>query len=423
MLEISWPKLLFLSTFFNNFLRFSQFLTSSCFFPGVGGLRFWDATLLFARGWLAWWSPYRTQDDPMQRLGPLRWYQVGGCLPCQLFQALGREGLEPMGRSRASGIPLLKRLLNMDCPMKKRREGCAFCLPFSWKSRNPHKLRPYVFQHSLQVGGFHKFSPTALRPSSKTSCGLIWKWYTPKSNDWLSCSPIKVYQSIWTLHFGGGDFGSCFLIFSYLPTSLCQTVGDAVAWAMAKEKAIKVSQLLLAWLLSAEHQPVPSMRLDFMVKRLGPGKARVIFGEYCEQGACVLGWQGGPPTIWRACLDAALRGWTSHPATEQKGAEVLKIWIWMAGEMALVWFQHCQVIIPVALPHSGLYDWSLRWREAGPSVCWMWQVDEFAAAPGITRVKYSWILMCCHDAGSILWLWQSLKPWIFGQQPSTVMVN
>lgn len=84
--------------------------------------------------------------------------------------------------------------------------------------------------------------------------------------------------------------------------------GDAVAWAMAKEKAIKVSQLLLAWLLSAEHQPVPSMRLDFMVKRLGPGKARVIFGEYCEQGACVLGWQGGPPTIWRACLDAALRG-------------------------------------------------------------------------------------------------------------------
>eukprot|EP00438_Fugacium_kawagutii_P030027 Skav210978 [mRNA] locus=scaffold712:78040:86050:- [translate_table: standard] len=92
--------------------------------------------------------------------------------------------------------------------------------------------------------------------------------------------------------------------------------GDVAAWAMAKEKArrlrdgthaTKISQLLLAWLLSAEHQPVPSMRLDFMVKRLGPGKARVIFGEYCEQGACVLGWQGGPPTIWRACLDAALR--------------------------------------------------------------------------------------------------------------------
>jgi len=84
--------------------------------------------------------------------------------------------------------------------------------------------------------------------------------------------------------------------------------GDTAAWTMAKAKATEISQLLLAWLLSAEHQPVPSMRLDFMVKRLSPGKARVIFGEYCEQGACVLGWQGGPPTIWRACLDAALRG-------------------------------------------------------------------------------------------------------------------
>ena len=140
--------------------------------------------------------------------------------------------------------------------------------------------------------------------------------------------PSKYINPYENYFFWGGDFGSCFLIFSYLPTSLCQTVGDAVAWAMAKEKAIKVSQLLLAWLLSAEHQPVPSMRLDFMVKRLGPGKARVIFGEYCEQGACVLGWQGGPPTIWRACLDAALRGWTSHPATDKKG---LKCWRFGSG--------------------------------------------------------------------------------------------
>lgn len=83
--------------------------------------------------------------------------------------------------------------------------------------------------------------------------------------------------------------------------------GDREAWEMAKEKATSIAQILLAWLLSAEHQPIPSMRLDFMVKRIGPGKARVIFGEYCEQGACVLGWLEGPPTIWRACVDAALR--------------------------------------------------------------------------------------------------------------------
>ena len=60
--------------------------------------------------------------------------------------------------------------------------------------------------------------------------------------------------------------------------------GDTAAWSMAKAKATEISQLLLAWLLSAEHQPVPSMRLDFMVKRLSPGKARVIFGEYCHLG-------------------------------------------------------------------------------------------------------------------------------------------
>ena len=170
--------------------------------PGVGGLRFWDATLLFARGWLAWWSPYRTQDDPMQRLGPLRWYQVGGCLPCQLFQALGREGLEPMGRSRVtSGIPI-EKAFEYGFSIKKRREGCAFCLPFSWKSRNPHKLRPYVFQHSLQVGGFHKFPQLPLdlhrkHPVDLSENNILQN--PSKSNDWLSCSPIKVYQSIWKL--------------------------------------------------------------------------------------------------------------------------------------------------------------------------------------------------------------------------------
>jgi len=82
---------------------------------------------------------------------------------------------------------------------------------------------------------------------------------------------------------------------------------DHEAWAMAKAKATRIGQFLLAYLLAAEHQPVPSIRMDFMLKRLGPGKARVVFGEYCEQGACCLGWKEGPPTIWRAGLDSALK--------------------------------------------------------------------------------------------------------------------
>eukprot|EP00933_Yihiella_yeosuensis_P054819 TRINITY_DN5338_c2_g1_i1.p1 TRINITY_DN5338_c2_g1~~TRINITY_DN5338_c2_g1_i1.p1 ORF type:complete len:563 (-),score=96.79 TRINITY_DN5338_c2_g1_i1:106-1755(-) len=83
--------------------------------------------------------------------------------------------------------------------------------------------------------------------------------------------------------------------------------GDTVAWAMAKEKATKIGNFLLAWLMTGNAEPVPMIRLDFMLKRTGPGKARVVFGEYCEMGACCLGWVEGPPTIWKATLDACLR--------------------------------------------------------------------------------------------------------------------
>eukprot|EP00928_Gymnodinium_smaydae_P081043 TRINITY_DN64621_c0_g1_i1.p1 TRINITY_DN64621_c0_g1~~TRINITY_DN64621_c0_g1_i1.p1 ORF type:complete len:545 (-),score=111.18 TRINITY_DN64621_c0_g1_i1:86-1720(-) len=82
---------------------------------------------------------------------------------------------------------------------------------------------------------------------------------------------------------------------------------DTDAWAMAKEKAIDISQMLLTYLLAADSNPVPMIRLDFMLKRLGQGQARVVFGEFCEMGACCLGWMEGPPTIWRRAIDAGLR--------------------------------------------------------------------------------------------------------------------
>ena len=397
MLEISWPKLLFLSTFFNNFLRFSQFLTSSCFFPGVGGLRFWDATLLFARGWLAWWSPYRTQDDPMQRLGPLRWYQVGGCLPCQLFQALGREGLEPMGRSRASGIPLLKRLLNMDCPMKKRREGCAFCLPFSWKSRNPHKLCPYVFQHSLQVGGFHKFSPTALRPSSKTSCGLIWKWYTPKSNDWLSCSPIKVYQSIWTLHFGGGGLWVLFPHFQlppYLPMSngrRCSGLGNGQREG---------------------HQSFAATPSLAAVCRASTGAlhAAGLHGE--TPGA----WKGAGDLwgiLWARRLCPGLAGWTSHHLARlfRCGAQGMNIPSsdrtkrgWSAEDLDLDGWRDGPGLVP-ALP--GDHPCGLAPLRA------LWLVLEVAwgRSFGLLDVTSRWVCRCTRDHQGQIFMDIDVLPW------------
>jgi hypothetical protein len=81
---------------------------------------------------------------------------------------------------------------------------------------------------------------------------------------------------------------------------------DEEAFKAGKKEASSISHYLLGWLLLGEAQPVPMIRLDFMMKRLGPGKVRVVFGEYCEMGACCLGWKEGPPTIWRAALDHAL---------------------------------------------------------------------------------------------------------------------
>lgn len=82
---------------------------------------------------------------------------------------------------------------------------------------------------------------------------------------------------------------------------------DSDALYAATQQATEAAQFLLTWLLVMDAQHVPMIRMDFMLSRLGPGKARVIFGEYCELGACCLGWADGPPTIWRAALDGALR--------------------------------------------------------------------------------------------------------------------
>ena len=83
---------------------------------------------------------------------------------------------------------------------------------------------------------------------------------------------------------------------------------DQDAWNLAQEAASNVSQHLLTWLIAMNAQPVFMIRLDFMLHRWAPGKARVVFGEFCEAGACCLSWAQGPEIIWRAALDAALTG-------------------------------------------------------------------------------------------------------------------
>lgn len=88
---------------------------------------------------------------------------------------------------------------------------------------------------------------------------------------------------------------------------LAQWSGDTEAMKVAHAQAVEASQFLIADLLATHAEPVPMIRMDFMCKRLGPGKPRVVFGEYCEMGACCLKWLDGPPTVWRAALDYALK--------------------------------------------------------------------------------------------------------------------
>eukprot|EP00929_Paragymnodinium_shiwhaense_P108003 TRINITY_DN74336_c0_g1_i1.p1 TRINITY_DN74336_c0_g1~~TRINITY_DN74336_c0_g1_i1.p1 ORF type:complete len:579 (+),score=110.20 TRINITY_DN74336_c0_g1_i1:52-1788(+) len=82
---------------------------------------------------------------------------------------------------------------------------------------------------------------------------------------------------------------------------------DPEALKSARKQALATAQFLLHWLLLSNAITVPMVRLDFMCGRAGKGEVQVAFGEYCEMGACCLGWENGPPTIWKRAIDAVLR--------------------------------------------------------------------------------------------------------------------
>lgn len=121
--------------------------------------------------------------------------------------------------------------------------------------------------------------------------------------------PTRIECNAWGERSAEQTVGQSHASFSKLKETDCleRWSQDRKAWEAAKAQCTEVAQFVVAWLLTVNARPVPMIRLDFMLKRTGPGKARVFFGEYCEMGACCLGWKEGPPTIWRAALDAALR--------------------------------------------------------------------------------------------------------------------
>jgi len=122
-------------------------------------------------------------------------------------------------------------------------------------------------------------------------------------------APTRVECNAWGHRDEESGVGSSAASFHKLTkeAALKRWEGDEAAWESANKQAVEIGQFLLAWLMTVSAQPIAMIRMDFMLKRTGPGKARVLFGEYCEMGACCLGWSEGPPTIWRAALDAALK--------------------------------------------------------------------------------------------------------------------
>jgi hypothetical protein len=182
-------------------------------------------------------------------------------------------------------------------------------LGWSWEAR-------YVLIFHSEEDLAEKLEEILTHPGSTASGCIVQEWvdfdfemrlYFLPPAEWAGekLEPVRVECNAWHGSMENGQRRS----FHKLTTDTILAdywEQDAKALDSAKEQAIRTSQHLLAWLRLADAQPVPMIRLDFMLLRTGAGEAHVAFGEFCEMGACCLGWEEGPPTIWRAALDRAL---------------------------------------------------------------------------------------------------------------------
>jgi len=184
-------------------------------------------------------------------------------------------------------------------------------LGWSWEARYVS-----IFKGEEDLGA--KLTKMVTEPGCQASSAIVQEWvdfdfemrlYFLPPHDWTPATklqPTRIQCNAWSGSMENGERRN----FHRLSKELVLKdywKDDEEAWKSAKKQAVNVSQDLIAWLLLNNADPVPFIRMDFMLLRLGPGKARVVFGEYCEMGACCLGWEEGPPTVWRAALDAALR--------------------------------------------------------------------------------------------------------------------
>ena len=73
---------------------------------------------------------------------------------------------------------------------------------------------------------------------------------------------------------------------------------------MAERKAAKLVNTWLTWLRCQSVEALPAVRMDMLIKRVGPGKAEVFTLELTELGFSMLTWPAGPPVVFGALLES-----------------------------------------------------------------------------------------------------------------------
>ena len=228
-------------------------------------------------------------------------------------------GAEVAARAAVCGLEALRRA-NSGLPWFFETGGPAIVnsrgltkgvvkLGWSWEAKYV-----WFWQGEAQLARY--LADAMLLPGCTADGVLVQEWvdfdfelrlfYLPK-RDWAPGAPLRPTHHEYTAWRNtlGEDSPGKFL----KPTeaeALRWFHGDEAALASAHAQAIAASQPLIAELLTKHNEPVPMIRMDWMVKRRRNGEAQVVFGEYCEMGACCLKWEAGPPKIWRAALDFAL---------------------------------------------------------------------------------------------------------------------
>lgn len=82
---------------------------------------------------------------------------------------------------------------------------------------------------------------------------------------------------------------------------------DEECMVHAEEQARALVSTWLLWLRAIATEVPPTIRIDLLLTRAGPGRAELHTLELTEAGFSLLGWRGGPPAVMGALLDACFQ--------------------------------------------------------------------------------------------------------------------